>query len=325
MITTACPLCGSDSYRVVATKADYTADLQNVLCEVCGLVYANPRYSDKELKAYYEGEFIQGRHQITTVDEARERAKRKGSEKKYSAEGLKDGLTKDSRVLEIGCSYGFLLKVVRDATGCQVRGVEPSQVSGYFAEQEFGIPVFHGSVEEYLASPNDGPYDLIIIYHVLEHLVDPVGDLKKLRERLSDTGRLYICVPDVTHLQEPPETFFQIPHLTSFSAWSLSQVLVKAGFKPESIQRKLAAPKHGMEIYSVKGERKIEDLAGEFLIGKNLSDVANHLYWKGRMYGTLRGAKTLIEKILPKTWIEKASLKLRRLIRGASDKGLPRT
>ncbi len=320
MISIACPLCRSNDFRVVATKADYSTDLTNVLCRQCGLVYTNPCLSPEELQAYYSGEFIQGRHNISTVEEARERAKRKGSEKKYSAEGLKEGLIKDSRVLEIGCSYGFLLKVVRDATGCQVQGVEPSQVSGFFAEQEFGIPVFHGSVEQYLASPNDGPYDLIIIYHVLEHLADPVADLKKLRERLADHGRLYVCVPDVTHLQEPPESFFQVPHLTSFSPWSLSQVLANAGFKPQSIQRKLMAPKNGMEIYSVKGHSYAADLGSEFQIGRGGAAVIWQIRKARMVYGLLRGIKSVLKRILPKAIIDAVSVKARGMVRTVFDR-----
>ena len=316
----ACPLCHSRSYRAVSQVADYTEAHQNVICRGCALVYANPAPTSEELTAYYEKQFIQGRHQIATVEEARERAIRKGSAKKYPIDVFLPFVNASSRVLEIGCSYGFLLKALRDATGCSVQGVEPSKVSGMFAEQEFQIPVLHETVEQYLARPVDQQYDFIILYQVLEHLKDPVHVLRQLKQRLRPDGRLYVCVPDVMHLQEPPESFFQVPHMVSFSPWSFYHTLLFAGLKPVLFNRKLRYPKMGMEAVSVLMESSQDALpAMIFFCGMSVSRV----YWSvtivGGCYQALRMAKKVVSYLIPKRIVERLSIRLRMWVRGLRD------
>lgn len=316
-----CPLCGADDALVVATVADYVVASQNVICRGCGLVYTNPRLSAEEREAYYRTSFIQGRHQIKSVDEARERARRKGSQKKYRVDVFSAGLTDRSRALEIGCSYGFLLNALRTATGCRVEGVEPSEVSGAFAREEFDIPVFKGTVEEYLASSPKGPFDLIIVYHVLEHLADPVGVLRRLRALLAPGGKLYIVVPDVTHLQEPPESFFQVPHLISFSPWTLRRALADAGFTIILFRRKLRPPKNGMEAIAVPvTDRRDALMSDELLIGKDPDAVARSLDRVRFFYGALRRVKRLVRFFLPASTLDRIAVATGRTVRSMRDR-----
>lgn len=315
-----CPLCGSRDARVVATVADYSVALTNVCCNRCGLVFASPFPAAEQLEAYYRSEFTQGRHRIQTVAEARERAARKGSAAKYSAEGLVDGLGVDSRVLEIGCSYGFLLEAVRKAAQCRVEGVEPSEVSARFAHEEFGIPVFQGTVERYLGTPVVERFNLIIVSHVLEHLADPVAVLRALERRLAPGGRLYICVPDVTHLQEPPESFFQVPHLVSFSPWTLHLAFAAAGFKMIRFQRKLRAPKSGMEAYAVRLADPVDAYPHALLrIGCDPRAVAVDVRRAQHLYGALRAAKSAARGI-PFFDAERLGPRMRRLVRIVRDR-----
>ncbi len=316
-----CPLCHADRTSVVAMIADYTVPLTNVICLDCGLVFIHPSPDAKTLRRYYSTEFIQSRHQIASVEEARERARRKGSANKYSIEGLRDGLSVSSRVLEIGCSYGFLLQALKEATGCHVEGVEPSAVSGAFAREEFGIPLLSGTVEEYLAMPKPAPFDLIIVYHVLEHLADPVSVLKALRDRLAKNGRLYVCVPDVTYLQEPPESFFQVPHLMSFSPWTLRRVLANAGMKIVVFQRALRAPKNGMEAYAITEDDARWALSESlFRCGSNPRAVARSIARMRIFYHTLRLVKRCFGLLLPSRMLEAMSVRVGRALRILRDR-----
>lgn len=311
-----CPMCHADRAKMVASIADYTVPLTNVICLECGLVYVYPQPTAEELQKYYAGEFIQNRHQIQSMEEARERARKKGSAKKYSVEGLRDGLSASSRVLEIGCSYGFLLHALREATGCQVEGVEPSAVSGAFAREEFGFPVFTGTVEEYLATRKASTFDLIIIYHVLEHLADPIVMLRELRDRLTTNGRLYACVPDVMHLQEPPESFFQVPHLVSFSPWTLYQTFTKAGMKMIIFQRGLRSPKNGMEVYAVVEKDPRAALStSHFRLGSDPYEVVKSIARIRIFYRVLRFCKKYFGRVMPTRLLEQASIRLNRIIR----------
>lgn len=317
-----CTICGSDSAITVAAIADYDKPFVNVCCTRCALVYANPRPSIEDLSEYYRSQFIQGRHEIKTVEEARARAKKKGSAKKYKVEGLVERLDARSHVLEIGCSYGFLLDAIQKAVGCRVEGVEPSEVSGAFAHEEFGFPVFHGTVEDYVQRVEyaDRKFDLIILYHVLEHIADPVGTLGKLEERLAENGRLYICVPDVMHLQEPPESFFQIPHIYNFSPWTLHVTLWRAGFKIIRMNRKLRPPKNGLEVFAVRADDPTDAIRHvELTVGSRVGQVLVSLRTASVVYGFLRWMKRAASKMIPRHLLESASIKLRQLVRTIGD------
>ncbi|MFA6429376.1 MAG: class I SAM-dependent methyltransferase [Patescibacteria group bacterium] len=317
----ACPLCASEDATTVATVADYAVPCKNVICQRCGFVFQDPTPTEEELAAYYQHTFIQGRHQVLSLDQARERAQQKGSEKKYPVDGLRDGLSASSRVLEIGCGYGFLLRALREVTGCSVEGVEPSAMSGAFAEAEYHIPVFHGTAESYLATPAEKKYDLIILHHVLEHMRHPVEILRAVRDRLMTGGRLFIAVPDVTHLQEPPESFFQVPHFTSFSPWTLHLALSAAGWKILRLQRKLRPPKNGMEVMAVAQEDARPPLAHtQLLKGNDPASVQAYLARVRRMYHVMRYAKRLVLRVLPASRVESFSLGLRRAVRRVRDR-----
>ncbi len=315
-------LCGSSDSFVVSRIADYSQPFVNVCCRRCGLVYANPRPTTSELAAYYQTQFIQGRHEIATVEQARERARRKGSAKKYSVKGLIEPLSSGSRVLEIGCSYGFLLNAIHQSIGCHVEGVEPSEVSGAFAQEEFGFPVYHGTAESYLQKTPipEEKFDLIILYHVLEHIEDPVEVLTRLGDRLAPSGRLYVSVPDVLHLQEPPESFFQVPHLYSFSPWTLHLTLWRAGFKIISLRRKLVAPKSGMEITAVRITDDVTSVDHAVLIaGAESGQVTRSLKVAAFLYGSLRAAKRIVTMIIPSSFVESVSIRVRRFVRRLGD------
>ena len=316
-----CPLCHSSEFKVVATRADYTQPFTNVICTECALVYANPAPTSSELEEYYKRGFIQVRHQVQSVEEARERARRKGSAAKYPVTGLVEKLTRGSSVLEIGCSYGFLLNALHAASGCSVQGVEPNEVSGRFAGEEFGISVIQATVEDYLKSQPAGKYDLIIISHVLEHVADPVFVLTALRQELKPGGELYVCVPDVTHLQEPPESFFQVPHLTSFSPWTLHLALQAAGYKIVRSQRNLRKPRSGMEVFAVSFEDSAAAEAhAAFLIGSDPEKVMRGIEAARLQYAFLRRLKKIVSPLIPKKHLEAVSQKIRYWVRALSDR-----
>lgn len=315
-----CPFCGDEQFTAVSNAADYGIPVRNVLCVHCGLVYISPQPSEEEIAQYYRSTFIQKRHAIESVESARARALAKGSEKKYSIDFFADGLNSSSKVLEIGCSYGFLLKIIYEKTGAAVQGVEPSEVSGSFAREEFHIPVFTGTVESYLSSKPQEKFSLIILYHVLEHLRDPVSVLKTLKGMLVPGGRIYIAVPDVTHIQEPLESFFQVPHLVTFSPWTLSKVLEAAGFSPVKFQRKLKKPKTGMEILAGKNEDIQSSQISDLLIGKDPKDVLRSVWQTNAVYSFFRTSKRIIALVLPKKVLLKVSLIFRKSIRFLHDR-----
>jgi len=99
------------------------------------------------------------------------------------------GLT-PGRVLDIGCGPGWLLSAVDPAW--EKHGVEVSAAAGEYASR-YG-EIFVGPFEDAELAPDS--FDLIVMYHVIEHLADPVDALQRARGLLRAGGRLLLGTPD---------------------------------------------------------------------------------------------------------------------------------
>jgi SAM-dependent methyltransferase len=102
------------------------------------------------------------------------------------------GASAGASVLEIGAGDGWLVTALRER-GCSVTGIEP------FAQPPDGALVAHREVtEDDFAA---GPYDIVVFWHVLEHLSDPVGALRSAAGALTSDGRVVVSVPTLDSLQ----------------------------------------------------------------------------------------------------------------------------
>jgi SAM-dependent methyltransferase len=137
------------------------------------------------------------------------------------------------RVLEVGVGRGGLLALLARRGG-EVTGIEPSRPS-WAAAREGGVPVANVSIEEAEVDPRS--CDLVILWHVLEHLEDPAAALERIRAWIADGGRLVIAVPNLGSLQARiggDRWFHQdVPrHRTHFTVDGLERLLIRTGFIP---------------------------------------------------------------------------------------------
>jgi SAM-dependent methyltransferase len=209
-----CPLCGSDRSNPFDQRIFKDQVVVNRICFSCGLVYQSPRMTEKETADFYEREYrrlYQGGEDPTTKDLAVQQARA------ASLLGfLKMHVQALSRHLDIGCSTGLLLQEFGKFYGCQSVGVEPGDAYREYASQK-GLTVYE-SLDE-MRKKDSAHFDLISMAHVLEHLPDPVGYLSALRETLLESNSwLLIEVPNLY-----AHDCFEVAHLTSFSAHTLSQ------------------------------------------------------------------------------------------------------
>jgi SAM-dependent methyltransferase len=93
----------------------------------------------------------------------------------------------DSRILDVGCGNGGLLRRMQRYGFRHLTGVDP------YAPKEADEPGFRVRRTELEAV--EGPYDLIMLHHVLEHLADPQRSLQEARARLSRPGRILVRIP----------------------------------------------------------------------------------------------------------------------------------
>ena len=146
-------------------------------------------------------------------------------------------------ILEIGASTGHFLS----ALGPYVKertGVELNAEHAAFAAEKMGITVYDKPINDTNHALKS--FDFIFMFHVFEHVPDPIGFLQSVTPYLSNKGRLYIEVPNISdaliskyRIEEYADFYYRDPHLFYFSPTTMHEITNKAGFsgRIEMVQR----------------------------------------------------------------------------------------
>jgi len=136
------------------------------------------------------------------------------------------------RLLEIGSNMGLFLSVASEA-GWEAHGVEPSRWAVEQGQRLFGVDLRQGTIES--LSPEDETADVVVMLDVLEHLVDPLAGLRRVRELVQDDGLVVLSTVNLSglhaRLRKDQWPWFIRSHLHYFSSETLSAMLQRAGFE----------------------------------------------------------------------------------------------
>lgn len=102
------------------------------------------------------------------------------------------------RVLDVGCATGVTGKLLRPRDPEQLVGIEINPEAAQVASKTYD-EVIVGSVDEALPAMS-GPFDTILCYDILEHLIDPWRVLEQLASLSVPGGRLHVSVPNARHV-----------------------------------------------------------------------------------------------------------------------------
>jgi SAM-dependent methyltransferase len=236
-----CALCGAaPEAQTVVTRHVYGAKDARAFfrCGRCDAIYLHPGLAPEEERAFYAREFeafMAGRAGADGGWSSPERhvaANRPTLERRMKY--LREVLPPRGRVLEFGCSSGFMLYPLIEQ-GCECVGIEPS---GVFREYLKSRAVrCYDSLEALAADAGAGrAFDVVMHFFVLEHVSDPVGFLRSQLEFVRPGGRLVFEVPNaadalVTVYDVPAfERFYwSIAHHWYFTERSLGHVLAQLG------------------------------------------------------------------------------------------------
>jgi SAM-dependent methyltransferase len=228
-----CVLCGSTESREVQRGARYAPESAVRACAGCGLVFLWPRPTEAELAGYYAGDYRAEYDGVVSPEATHQRV---ASEAGQRAERVRPLLRPGARVLDVGAGSGAFLEAVRPYVSC-VLGVEPATAHRAWALERLGIPMVGD-----LGDIGDRSFDLIGLFHTLEHTLDPVAFIARLASHLAPGGRLAIEVPNVEDAlvavySIPPfvRAYYQRAHLYYFSAATLAATVRKAGGDSEII------------------------------------------------------------------------------------------
>jgi len=133
------------------------------------------------------------------------------------------------RILDFGCGKGtFLARFQRRYPGWALFGCDVSERYRAFVEPLTGPGGFRVTPLERPSAPA-GPFDLVTMFFVAEHLIDPAATLGAIVPLLAPGGLLYLTVPNVvTNTIDA----FLADHLSHFSASSLVTLLHRCGLRP---------------------------------------------------------------------------------------------
>lgn len=101
------------------------------------------------------------------------------------------------RVLDVGCAEGAGADELRARGATHLAGIELEEEFAAAASERYD-EVVHGSVPEDMVW-DDGSFDTILCYDILEHLYDPWSAVGRLRGLLSPGGQLHVSIPNARH------------------------------------------------------------------------------------------------------------------------------
>ncbi|MGE0040293.1 MAG: class I SAM-dependent methyltransferase [Vicinamibacterales bacterium] len=229
----ACPACGAalDPVEIVRLGGDTEPAFRLVACRQCAHVTYDRLPTDAWLDHYYRDVWDQPnrRTPITTL-QVKNSTWTAWAFPWRHLDPLQVPL--DAHVLEFGCGFGHGMKYLQQLGYTNVHGVEIGTHRAEVAAHHFPGRVLQGSAAEaeQLADAH-GPFDLVVLHHVAEHLRDPYGIIARLAKLLTPTGRVMVSVPNMLH-ECPVFPALYFPHLQHFNAASMMRLMERAGLTP---------------------------------------------------------------------------------------------
>ena len=230
----ACTLCGASDTKLLAKEGQFGWPTYVSVCRQCGLVYLNPRWTKDGYLTFYANEY--DNFYRFDEDKATEKELRKT---RIVWERLQAHTThKINTVLDIGCGLGWSLHYLsQQIPGLSIAGIEPSDYCADHLTNQIGGELVARDVDSDWHISNQGRFDLIIVRHVLEHLLDPLEALQKVHQALSPSGIVYMGVPDMMHPDGPLADFwFRCVHTYYYSEHTLRSLALRSGLAPITIK-----------------------------------------------------------------------------------------
>ncbi len=214
---TPCTFCTAVDSKLLFTAPDVFGDHYDLCeCKNCGSVFLAPFPSEEKLaRAYADDYYGEGDKKFTPLIENILDWFRKGR-----ARRLKRLLGGSGAILDVGCGNGIFLDMMRSMGDFEIHGLEMPGKSANRAAEVEGIQLKIGSLKQ--GDYSDQSFDAITLYHVFEHLPNPVEYLDIIHKLLKPNGTLVMSFPNITSWQwrkfgpdwfhlDPPRHLFFMP------------------------------------------------------------------------------------------------------------------
>ncbi len=226
-----CPLCGGQKQNSLFEAADPTPQphlsaqrFLVVQCQECQFQFVNPRPSPSDIGLFYPAEYVPYRQQ---------RLKQRQRQFPFEQQ-----LGQPGRLLDFGCGAGALLKRMR-SLGWEVTGLDMHAPTVQRLRFEEDLTVHLGTLPHAALEPCS--FDVITLWHSLEHVHEPLDLLQEVYQLLVPGGMVVVSVPNI---ESWPFRHFgadwfglDVPrHLSHFTPSTLMQSLHLAGLRVQTIK-----------------------------------------------------------------------------------------
>jgi len=260
-----CHVCNSDDIKQIKAPQNFsqvTSDcrpwnskLKMVICSNCGVVQKliNSDWVEDTKKIYDEYQvYAQGSGNEQLIFDSTIGYSIPRSEKIVMWLNNEINLPQSGKLIDIGCGNGSFLKQFNNKNSeWLLNGLEldnrNEKIINSIPNTELKVCEISEIKEE---------YDLVVLIHALEHIIDPLTFLKKIKSILKKTASIFIEIPN---LKMAPFDILIADHCSHFTVETLEILLNKAGFVINKISEDFI-PKEITLIASVKEEISLKDI-----------------------------------------------------------------
>lgn len=250
-MNTSCPICARAELKKRPERLRDSETIGVLECESCEHVFLDS-FAHIGEEYFDRGEFLLSKPFLKSVEDRLRHYEHENAERLVRV----GPLVVNKRVLDFGCGAGPLMDKIRPLAS-EVEGLEPTEpFRTMVGDKGFKVHKSTDSLRGY--------YDVILMFHVAEHLASPVDTLRTLSSHLAPGGLIYLEVPNVKDalltlydIEASQRFLFFRDHLQYFSRTSLTRAVARAGLRLVTLN------------------------------GHNRFGLSNHLYWLryGRPHG----------------------------------------
>jgi len=239
-------LCGSSD----SVRERFALDsLRIVRCRCCALTFRHDSEADADQTHLYSEEYYKSRGAYYLQDEA---ADGHGNLAEFSEalDGFRRFLPDGGRLLDVGCGIGVFLAAAR-AEGWDVAGIDLSEFAAGHARERFALEVQSGTLGDRSFAADS--FDLVTMWDMIEHVPDPVTELREAHRVLRPDGYLFLNTPNEASLMKvlaglcykgslgkvryPAQKLYHVYHLFYFCERNLRELLTLAGFDTIQVRK----------------------------------------------------------------------------------------
>ncbi len=235
-ISPACRICGAVTRPAGTVHGRHSdRDYSLARCDECG--YASVTEPWLDFAEIYDERYYSGRGADPMVDYRFELDHPERTIRRYEWEGitsvvsdLTGGPDPSRRWLDYGCGNGCLVLHLNARGAAAAVGFEEGSIA--LDARARGIPMLDAGD----LAAHEGSFDVVTAIEVIEHTLDPIAELRRMRRLLRPGGLLFLTTGNAApHAERLSDWSYVRPeiHISFFEPRTLERALTDAGFRPE--------------------------------------------------------------------------------------------